>query len=215
MYMLKKAYALAMKIIALKQKVKPLFKALLEKISGDGKRKVRIAISSGHGSLVPGAAEILDEVTEARRVVRKVAARLRRMGAVVAEFHDDTSATRDENISTITGWHNAQGRLIDVSVHFNAFEPTNNPRGTEVLFQEPNSWKFASQISRAISDAGGFRNRGPKQRFNLGFLSRAERPAILIEVCFVDSAEDARLYNEKFDAICEAIASALISQDYP
>ena len=166
-----------------------------------------IAISSGHGARIPGAVGILNEVREARRVVKRVAKHLRDMGVTVNEFHDDDSTTVTDNISAIVNWHNSRERDMDVSVHFNAFEHTDQPRGTEVLYRTARD--AAEMVSHAIAGSAGFRNRGPRFRDNLGFLNRAEKPAILLEVCFVDSATDARLYNENFDGICVAIAEAL------
>jgi hypothetical protein len=37
---------------------------------------------------------------------------------------------------------------------------------------------------------------------------------VIVEVCFVDSATDASLYEANFDAICRAIADALATADY-
>ena len=170
---------------------------------------VRIAVSSGHGARVPGAVGILDEVREARRVVRRVAKHLRGMGVTVHEFHEDESDTPWRNLDSIIGWHNRQKRDMDVSVHFNAFLPTDGPMGTETLYISAGAARAAARVSGAVARAGGFRYRGPRVRDDLAFLNRAERPAVLIEVCFVDSATDARLYGESFDAICLAIADAL------
>jgi len=181
---------------------------------GDGGPKpkgvgVRIAISSGHGARVPGAVGILDEVREARRVVRRVAKHLGGMGVAVHEFHDDESDTPWRNLGAIIGWHNRQERDMDVSVHFNAFSPTDGPRGTEVLHLPDSKRGLALRIAGAVAAAGGFRYRGAKERTDLAFLNLTDKPAVLIEVCFVDSATDARLYGENFDAICRAIADAL------
>ena len=38
-------------------------------------------------------------------------------------------------------------------------------------------------------------------------------PAILIEVCFVDSQADADLYHERFDRVCYSIASAIAGEE--
>jgi N-acetylmuramoyl-L-alanine amidase len=38
-------------------------------------------------------------------------------------------------------------------------------------------------------------------------------PAILIEVCFVDSEADVALYGEQFDEICKAIANVLAGRE--
>jgi len=170
---------------------------------------VRVAISSGHGARVPGAVGILDEVRETRRVVRRVAKHLGEMGVAVHEFHDDESDTPWRNLSAIIGWHNRQERDMDVSVHFNAFSPTDEPRGTEVLHLPGSKRSLALRIAGAVAAAGGFRYRGTKERTNLAFLNLTGKPAVLIEVCFVDSATDAGLYGENFDAVCLAIADAL------
>ena len=40
-------------------------------------------------------------------------------------------------------------------------------------------------------------------------MKHTNKPAILIEVCFVDSVKDVELYYKNFDAICNAIVKAL------
>ena len=188
----------------------PGFSGKLEKHSEPTREAGKgIAISSGHGARIQGAVGILNEVREARRVVKRVAKYLKDMGVTVAEFHDDASTTQGQNLDTVTDWHNRQKRDLDVSVHFNAFAPTDGPMGTETLYVSAGAATVAARVSGAVARAGGFRYRGPRIRGDLAFLNRADKPAILIEVCFVDSATDARLYGENFDAICRAIADAL------
>lgn len=166
-----------------------------------------IVISSGHGKLVRGASGILDEVDEARRVVNNVAEKLSNRGAQVSVFHDDTSTTQNENLETIVDYHNSKSRQLDVSVHFNAYVACSGPMGCEVLYQSQSS--LAGQMSAAISKSGQLKNRGGKKRTDLYFLNQTDMPAILLEVCFVDSTADAELYNKNFEAICESIAAAL------
>lgn len=166
-----------------------------------------IAISSGHGLLIPGARGLLDEVREARRIVSAIAGLLREKGVPVSVFHDDESATQAANLDAIVGWHNRQKRGLDVSIHLNAFLPTEGPMGTETLYRT--AGKAAKRLSKAVSRAGGFRNRGAKKRGNLAFLNRTKKPALLLETCFVDSAADVGLYKANFDAICRAIAEEL------
>ena len=69
-------------------------------------------------------------------------------------------------------------------------------------------------MSNAIALEGHFINRGPKYRDNLYFLNNTDEPAILIEVCFVDSLEDSSLYREHFNQICLAIATCIAPEDY-
>lgn len=166
----------------------------------------RIAISSGHGKYVRGAAGIIDEVDEARRVVEHLADDLRARDVEVAVFHDDTSHSQNENLNTIVDFHNREERELDISVHFNAYEQVEKPMGTEVLYVTQGT--LAGQVSAAIAGCG-FINRGGKKRTDLFFLNNTEMPAILIEVCFVDSEADTDVYEMQFNSICEAIAEVL------
>ena len=172
-----------------------------------------ICISSGHGSRISGAVGIINEVHEARKVTDRVAELLRTAKVGVKVFHDNTSTSVSANLSAITAFHNAQKRDRDVSVHFNAFAPTTAPRGTEVLYVSAQA--LATQASRAMALAGGFINRGAKRRTDLGFLNRTQRPAILLEVCFVDSVADVALYRERFEAICRGIAESISGAKIP
>jgi len=168
---------------------------------------VAVIISSGHGKHVPGASGYLVEVDEARNVVDQVAVELNHSGVEVLTFHDDTSTDQQTNLETIVGFHNAHDRSLDVSVHFNAFQTTPDPMGTECCYLT--DLGLANAFCAALHDAGGFINRGSKFRDDLYFLNMTEMPAVLIEVCFVDSYADAELYHKNFTAICRAIAEVL------
>ena len=166
-----------------------------------------IVISSGHGLLIRGASGLIDEVEEARRVVPEVATWLRKMKHSVVEFHDDTSTSQQENLETIVNFHNMQTRDLDVSVHFNAYEPTTESRGTEVWYETQD--ELAADISYSIANASDLFNRGGKHTNDLYFLGHTDKPAVLIEVCFVDSEFDVEHYVEHFEDICESIAAAI------
>jgi N-acetylmuramoyl-L-alanine amidase len=176
---------------------------------------VKIVISSGHGLKVRGAKGPqpwgLDEVDEARRVVKEVAFELETVGVGVTTFHDDVSTTQNENLNRIVNFHNAQSRDLDVSVHFNAYENTTKPMGTECLYVTKD--ELARDIARQIANASSLINRGAKKRTDLFFLNKTEKPAVLVEVCFVDSQVDVDYYHISFSAICVAIASALSGID--
>src|SRR6516225_4235008 len=172
---------------------------------------MRVVISSGHGKYVRGASGLIDEVDEARKVVPEVAKWLTVNGHQVIEFHDDVSTTQQQNLNTIVNYHNKQTRDLDVSVHFNAYVPTDGGRGTEVLYLTQKD--LADQASKAIAEAGGLINRGAHKRSDLYFLNGTTEPAVLVEVCFVDAAADVEAYQAKFDPICLALASSLVDLD--
>jgi N-acetylmuramoyl-L-alanine amidase len=168
---------------------------------------MNIVISSGHGKLIRGASGYLDEVDEARKVVNKVAERMKQYGVNATVFHDDVSTSQNENLNRIVDFHNSKAREFDVSVHFNAYETTGSPMGTECLYVTQDA--LAGKMADAIAKASGLKNRGPKKRTDLFFLNNTDEKSILIEVCFVDSSADAGIYNAHLDPICEAICQAI------
>jgi N-acetylmuramoyl-L-alanine amidase len=171
--------------------------------------QMAVVISSGHGKLVRGASGFIDEVDEARRMLPEIAAYLREQGWTVITFNDDTSTTQNENLNTIVNFHNKQTRDLDVSIHFNAFETTEGPMGTEVCYLTQET--LAANVANAIALDGELLNRGPKKREDLFFLNNTDQPAILIETCFVDSLADTENYELHFFDICNAIAKAIVS----
>ena len=170
-----------------------------------------VVISSGHGKYVRGASGIIDEVDEARKVVPKVAEYLAVAGLDVTEFHDDVSKTQDENLHRIVDFHNSQDRQLDVSVHFNSYEQTSKDMGTECLYVTQDD--LSAAIATSIHGASDLLDRGPKFRDDLYFLNNTEEPAILIEVCFVDSSADVDKYEANFDAICKSIAEVIAQRE--
>src|SRR5215469_2384899 len=172
---------------------------------------MKIAISSGHGKYISGAVGIINEHQEAVRVVNATADYLKKMGVGVVTFEDTTSRDQNTNLKTIVDWHNRQTRDLDVSVHFNCYQNTSKPMGTECLYVTQAT--LADNVAEAISLSGGLIDRGPKKRTDLYFLNKTNKPAILIEVCFVDSSADVSSYQGNFDAICKATAETISGQD--
>ena len=178
---------------------------------------MKIVISSGHGLYVRGAAGPepwgLDEVNEARRVTDQVANFLEGFDVEVVVYHDNVSTSQDENLNRIVDFHNAQGpHELDVSIHFNAYEPTESPMGCEVWFMTQDT--MAAELSATMSHATGFIDRGAKYTDSLYFLNETAAPSVLLECCFVDSHADVDLYHEHFEELCAAIASILAGRDF-
>ena len=167
----------------------------------------QVNISSGHSINCQGAADIINEVTEARKVVDRVYEIVKASGKQCYKYHD-TSSSSTQNLVNIVNWHNGFNDGVDVSIHFNAYTHVDKPMGTEVCYYSNSS--LATAVSKEIATAGGFIDRGAKQRTGLYFLKHTNKPAILIEVCFVDSVADVNLYRANFERICQAIAKTLI-----
>ncbi|HJG96803.1 MAG TPA: peptidoglycan-binding protein [Romboutsia timonensis] len=167
----------------------------------------QVNISSGHSINCQGMSDVINEVNEAIRVVNRVHDIVKASGKDCYKYHDTASSSL-QNLANIVNFHNQYKDGVDVSIHFNANAHTDNPMGVEVCYYSDST--LASQMSKAISDAGGFKNRGAKQRTGLYFLKRTNKTSILIEVCFGDSTKDCELYKANFEAICQAIAKTLI-----
>ena len=175
---------------------------------------MKVVISSGHGKHIRGASGYIDEVDEARLVVESVADALRESGVEVTTYHDDVSDSQSENLDRIVDFHNSKTRDLDISVHFNAYQTTSKPMGCEVLYVSSTGMEIADVVVDRICDVSGLINRGPKKRTDLAFLNGTEEPAILIEVCFVDSRADCDIYEQNYDVICGAIADAISGEDH-
>jgi len=174
---------------------------------------MKVVISAGHGDKVPGAIGYIDEHKEACKVIETVAAGLRERGVEATTYIDKVSTTQNENLNRIVDFHNSQTRDLDVSVHFNAYETTSKPMGTEVLYVSQTGMEMADEVVDAICEAAGLINRGPKKRTDLFFLNNTNEPAILIETCFVDSKADVDIYHDQYAVICNAIAAAIARED--
>ena len=166
----------------------------------------QINISSGHSINCQGASDIINEVTEARKVVDRIYQLCKEMGIEVYKYHD-TSSSSSQNLANIANWHNQFKDGIDLSIHFNAYQHTSNSMGTEVCYYSQS--QLASQVSSAISKASGLKDRGGKERKGLYVLKNTIKPMLLIEICFCDSSYDVQKYRENFDNICLAIIKAL------
>lgn len=174
-----------------------------------------IEIHAGHWNLPnSGASGYLNEVTENRRVGKKVYEILKSYKVPATYYEDNVSKTKTDNVNHLIAEHNKDTDGLVVSIHFNASVKTSKPMGTEVLYHNPAMKTLASRMSQAISKASGLGliSRGAKYRDNIGVLVRTKEPAILIEVCFVDSEVDAAIYNRDFDKICFAIAELLAEE---
>ena len=183
---------------------------------------MRIVISSGHGLHVQGAVGLINERDENRRVVGRVSEILRGAGVAVVEFHEDTAKNGNDNVNNLWRFHNTQTRDLDVQIHFNASSGTQDAGiGVETLHLagDPHTHELAARVSKAISDVSGLilrRGDGTWARTTeVGFLRFTNRPAILPEVCFVNSHTDVRLYQEHFEEICRAIAESISGRSIP
>ena len=170
-----------------------------------------ITISPGHWAVGTGASNLVDEVTESRKVTKRIVEILRMSNVVVNLVEDNVSKNRNENLQYLITQHNKTSRKLDVSVHFNssADGTVNRAIGVEVLYYSEKD--LASKLSKGISSASGLKDRGAKERKELSFLAKTVEPAVLLEICFVNSSVDVEIYKQHFENICQSIATTLMN----
>lgn len=157
---------------------------------------MRIAASGGHSKAAPGASGFIDEYTEDRAVTRELVNVLTARGHVVSDCSNEAATQSQELITKVNKANEFDAELF-MDVHFNAATTTDAARGVEV-YHFPGSTKgeeYARRVSASLARALGLPNRGAKPSNSLYVLRRSAMPAILIEVCFVDSRADVDAYH--------------------
>ena len=171
-------------------------------------KPTEIELHVGHYGDGTGARGIVDEVQYARKFIKRIY-NILIAGGVPATYYEDTvSKNQTQNINNLIKHHNADRNGFIVSGHLNASGGrTNESIGVEVLYYDQKV--VAQNVANAIATISGMKNRGAKQRTDLGVLARTYEPAVLIEFGFVNSKKDVELMDKYFEEICQAVAQQL------
>jgi N-acetylmuramoyl-L-alanine amidase len=178
-----------------------------------------VTVHAGHnpsGKVACGASDYIDESTEARYITKKVIALLKKSGIKAKNCTVSNGTSQKDVLVKIRDKCEAVKNVdLNVSIHFNAAfhsKSDNKTKGVEVYLTSEAGCKgpVAKKICSNIK-ALGFANRGVKIRKDLYFLNKTTKPAILVEVCFVDDEDDVKLYKKTKNQIAAAIADAIIS----
>ena len=165
-------------------------------------------VHGGHNFKVQGASGCFSETIEDRNVKNKVIALLRAEGHTVYDCTDENGTTQSKNLANIVALQNQHTVDLDISIHFNA--SNGQGHGTEVLQYSSKTQSYSERIVNNIA-ALGFKNRGVKDGKKLYVLRKSKNKAILIECCFCDNAEDAKIYNA--DKMASAIVSGILNKN--
>ena len=106
---------------------------------------------------------------------------------------------------------NEAGVDFFVSIHRNSYPTDNTVSGVETLVYDKSGIKLqmAENINEQL-EAVGFVNLGVKERPGLVVLRRTRMPAVLVEVGFINSDIDNKLFDDNFDDIALAIAEGIL-----
>lgn len=167
---------------------------------------MKIAIAGGHSKAAPGASGFLDEYQTDRAYVAKLIDTLRYAGYEVVDCSNEEATAKDE-LARECQIANASKADVFMAVHFNAGGGT----GTECWYygDSVEGKALATRLSGNVAAALGLRDRGPKSSTGLYVLKHTEMTAVLLEVCFVDSAADKAAWDgTSWDALTGAVVEA-------
>ncbi|MEF9935553.1 MAG: N-acetylmuramoyl-L-alanine amidase [Clostridium sp.] len=171
-----------------------------------------IGIDMGH-TLNPanyGAVGLKKESEETREVGEKVIQYLKCMGHTVVDVTVDYANTQNESLKQRVAKANAQYLDLLVSLHFNAFDGKRN--GSEVYTFRGRKLPQAERVLNNLSKLG-FKNSGIFDGSKLYMIRKSKAPAMLVEIAYIDSEKDMKLYED--DLVAQAIVEGITGQKIP
>ena len=165
-----------------------------------------VGINCGHTVTGPGSGAVghISESKETRRVGYKVMEILRSKGIDVVDCTIDKASTQKECLSKIVAQANRTDLDYFISIHFNR----GKGQGVEVYTYQGRKFTDALEVCEMISNLG-FKNRGVKCGTGLYVVRRTNAKSMLIECCFVDSADAQKYLDTSLYEVADAIARAL------
>ena len=181
------------------------------------KEKMKIGIDAGHDVSFQdiGASDILNEEREADVVSRELRDIIESAGHEVVWCKPEGRMTLGQSLHRRVSKANREAVDVFVSIHFNAVRRLQRAVGTEVIVSKNASKKsreIANSVQSSLVRTLQLPDRGVKTpvRGGLYVCDRTNMPAILIEVCFVDSTVDVARYNKVgAGKVAQAIAEGL------
>lgn len=168
-----------------------------------------VFLDAGHGGANPGA------VFEGRQEKDDTLALTLAVGEILAANGVDVLYSRTADVFSTPAARALEANNANadyfISIHRNSSPIPNQYTGIESLVY--NKYGTAARIARNINqnlEAVGFADQGVNERTNLAVLRRTRMPAVLVEVGFINNTNDNLLFDERFDAIAQAIADGIL-----
>ncbi|MDO4179591.1 MAG: N-acetylmuramoyl-L-alanine amidase [Phascolarctobacterium sp.] len=164
---------------------------------------MKIFINPGHDlTCDPGAC---GHGLKEANVVSEVARHLENYLAALG--HDVVMNVQDDDLAYVCAAANASACDIFISIHCNAALNI-WANGTETFACSNKGQKLAACVQRSIVDALDTADRGVKYA-NFYVLKHTSMPAILVELAFITSEEDAQLLATRQEEFARAIARGI------
>ena len=183
-------------------------------------------VHAGHcpqGQGASGAVGILQESVEDRAVKNEVIRLLRAEGNTAYDCTCDENTTQTGCLNKIIAKCNAHKVDGDYSIHLNSgrndYHGDAKTGGVEVIIYDTGMQEIAERIAKSIAEEFGYTLRsdstspcpGVKINKSLRVLKDTKAPATLIECCFVDDADDAKVWDAKRCA--KAIVRGILNKE--
>ena len=157
---------------------------------------------SGYGT---GAVGIINEGIQTRIVGAEIRRLLKLAGHNAINCTVDHANSVTQSLSLIMDQANRQDLDWFLAIHFNA----GGGVGVETYTYGGRQYQDAIDVCSNITKLG-FRNRGVKDGKGLYVIRKTKAKSMLIEVCFVDTADANHYLQIGYKAIAKAIVEALI-----
>ena len=175
-------------------------------------------VHAGHcpqGQGASGAVGILQESVEDRAVKNEVIRLLRAEGHTVYDCTCDENTTKQGCLNKIVAKCNQHSVDLDISLHLNSGRNDYGGDGSRGGVEEWNYYTGTQEISdricEAIATELGIHNRRTKYDKDLFVLANTKSKALLVECCFVDDADDAKVWDAKRCA--KAIVRGILNKE--
>lgn len=175
-------------------------------------------VHAGHcpqGQGASGAVGILQESVEDRIVKDEVIRLLRAEGHTVYDCTCDENTTKQGCLNKIVAKCNQHSVDLDISLHLNSgrndYGGDGSTGGVEVWNYDTGTQEISDRICEAIATELGIHNRRTKYDKDLFVLANTKSKALLVECCFVDDADDAKVWDAKRCA--KAIVRGILNKE--
>lgn len=169
-----------------------------------------VVIDAGHGGSDPGA------VYQGRQEKDDTLALALAVGRILEQNGVEVYYTRTTDIYESPTQKAQEGNAVQgdyfVSIHRNSSPYPNQYTGVETLVY--NRYSEAARLAYNINtrlEQVGFENHGINEQTNFVVLNKTQMPAVLVEVGFINTDADNRLFDERFDEIAQGIADGILA----
>jgi N-acetylmuramoyl-L-alanine amidase len=170
----------------------------------------KYGIDRGHGCHFDGGAVgLVKEERWINEVSNYLVEYLKGLGHEIIELRPESATSEKHSLQQRCDRANETKCEVLVSIHANKFNQIAN--GTEIYAISKKARSIALPVLQEICKLG-FKNRGIKSTPRFAVLTNSEMPAILIEIAFIDSEQDVKLFNGI--AVAKAICKGLTGE-YP